>query len=1048
MKIITTRKSVRGRLLLLAIGVELVMLTLLVANSFRLLHGAMTDQARWHVQQMMPVLNAALTAPLAQLDFVTVQAVLNESRATGGINYIVVTDREGHTVASSGWLKGQKLPEPSLKSQRFSFDTLQQYDEAVPIIQSGQRLGTLHLGLDLSRIVSARHMLLVQEISIALAELVFSSLILLLIGYWLTRHLSSLTEASLQVASGNLTPPPLHEGNDEIGQLGAAFNTMSRAIAERVNDLTQAKETAEASERAKSESEDRLRSITDSAQDAILMMDPNGLISYWNPAAERICGYTSAEAIGQDLHALIAPKQYHKAHFAALPKFQQTGQGAAVGKTLDLEVHRKDGKDIAVQLSLSAIHMRDGWHAVGLMRDITDRKKAEQEIIKAKELAEAASTAKSEFLATMSHEIRTPMNGVIGMTGLLLDMGLTDEQRHCAESIRANGESLLGLINDILDLSKIEAGKLDLEIFDFDLQGLLDDFAAAIAVRAYNKGLELFCMAEPPVPMLLRGDPGRLRQILTNLVGNAIKFTNDGEIVIGVALQSETTNDACLLFSVRDTGIGIPKNKTDLLFQKFTQADTSTTRQYGGTGLGLAISRQLAEMMGGTIGVNSEEGKGSEFWFTVRLGKQPEPAQAEMLPPADLTGVRVLIVDDNTTNREILFLRLSSWGMRLAEAQDGATALEALLQAVDEKDPFRIAIIDIDMRMPGISSETLGSAVKADERLAGTDMVMLTSLGMRGDARRFEEIGFAAYLTKPVRHQELKSVLSLILTDKDATRKKSIATRHSTLERLPSFSGSKARILLADDNITNQQVTLGILKKFGFRADAVANGAEALKALETIPYDLVLMDVQMPVMDGLDATRHIRDPQSAVLNHSIPIIAMTAYAMQGDREKCINAGMDDYVSKPVRPQVLAERLEKWLPGGLNEGMQIKGEQMQEKAEETQIPELPVWDKAEMMERCMGDKDLAETLVNGFLMDAPQHIQALKISLRAGNASEAEYLAHTIKGASANLSGERLRAVAFEMEKSARTGDLTVASSRMTELEIQFERLKEVMEKER
>ncbi|MEI6154961.1 MAG: PAS domain S-box protein, partial [Deltaproteobacteria bacterium] len=704
----------------------------------------------------------------------------------------------------------------------------------------------------------------------------------------LTRHLSSLTEASLQVASGNLTPPPLHEGNDEIGQLGAAFNTMSRAIAERVNDLTQAKETAEASERAKSESEDRLRSITDSAQDAILMMDPKGLISYWNPAAERICGYKSTEAIGQDLHALIAPKQYHKAHFAALPKFQQTGQGAAVGKTLDLEVRRKDGKDIAVQLSLSAIHMRDGWHAVGLIRDITDRKlaeealkkseerirlllnstaeaiygidlqgnctfvnpsglrilgytdieqllgknmhhlihhsypdgsvmpveeckiyqairegvkihvdgeffwradgtgfpaecwsypqivnneiagsvvtfvditdrkKAEQEIIKAKELAEAASTVKSEFLANMSHEIRTPMNGVIGMTGLLLDMGLTDEQRHCAESIRANGESLLGLINDILDLSKIEAGKLDLEIIEFDLQNLLDDFAATIAVRAYNKGLELLCATEPRVPTLLRGDPGRLRQILTNLVGNAIKFTNNGEVVIGVTLQSETTNDASLLFSVRDTGIGIPKNKTDLLFQKFTQADASTTRQYGGTGLGLAISRQLAEMMGGTIGVSSEEGKGSEFWFTVRLGKQPEPAQVEMLQPVDLTGVRVLIVDDNATNREILFLRLSSWGMRPAETQDGATALKVLLQAVDEKDPFRIAIID--MRMPGISSETLGSSVKADERLAGTDMVMLTPLGMRGDARRFEEIGFAAYLTKPVRHQELKSV--------------------------------------------------------------------------------------------------------------------------------------------------------------------------------------------------------------------------------------------------------------------------------------------------
>ena len=733
----------------------------------------------------------------------------------------------------------------------------------------------------------------------------------------------------------------------------------------------------------------------------------------------------------------------------------------------EFRMRHKDGSWRWILARGEAVRGPDGkpLRMAGSHTDITERKRTEDVLVRtnrqleetigrANEMAikaEMASIAKSEFLANMSHEIRTPMNGVIGMTALLLDTSLDREQRRYAETIAASGEALLTLINDILDFSKIEAGKLEMETLDFDLSVLLEDFAATLAVKAHEKNIELLCSADPDVPVLLRGDPGRLRQILTNLAGNAVKFTSQGEVEILVRLKSTTASgrvpdeaDVVVLeFSVRDTGIGIPRDKQGFLFEKFTQADTSTTRKFGGTGLGLAISKQLAELMGGEIGVTSEEGQGAEFWFTARFRKQRDAVRHENPNPENLKDVRVLIVDDNGTNRHILMKRLTAWAMRPDEAEDGPSALKALYRALDERDPYRIAIID--MRMPGMNGESLGRAIKADPGLSMTRLVVQTSIAARGDARFFADIGFSGYLTKPVRHNELKNLLALVHDGpaSPATTHRPIETRHTAMEAMPRTGGAKGRILLAEDNLTNQQVALELLKKLGFSADAVEDGKAVLKALETKTYDLILMDCQMPDMDGFEATRHIRASRASYQN--IPVIALTAHAMKSDRQKCLEAGMNDHIPKPVGAKVLLRVLESWIDHG-DSPISPGPEPMAEETANASSSVSPVWDRGGMMERMNHDTDMAEKVMRGFLSDIPGRLKTLRAQIEAEDIVGVERQAHTLKGAALVVGGESLAAFALKLEKTRGNWNMDEARAIMNRLDIEFERLKQAMER--
>jgi PAS domain S-box-containing protein len=796
----------------------------------------------------------------------------------------------------------------------------------------------------------------------------------------------------------------LHQAEQQV-----LHDMIEKEVADHLEALHQENAKVKQSQALLQKSEAKFRTLGESAPDCIFLADSIGQWVYCNSPWTKMTGLTPAESLGHGWTRGLHPQDKENI-------LEQWGQAVRERKGFSQEFRllTPAGEILWVSCRTAPIQYEPGDSGgsggyAGSIKDVSRYKEAEEALRRAKSEAEAAVKAKGEFLAKMSHEIRTPMNGVIGMTSLLADTEMTSQQREYTETIRRSAESLLLLINDVLDFSKVEARKLIFEIIDFNLQETIEGSLELLAETAQAKNIELAGFVLADVPTQLRGDPGRLRQVFVNLVSNAVKFTEYGEVVVSVANLAETETHVDLRIEVRDTGIGIPVEIQPHLFQVFSQADSSTTRKYGGTGLGLAISKQLIELMGGQIGFNSTPGQGSTFWFTARFEKQPTPAKAAS-EPINLSNLHVLIVDDNNTNRRILEDQMQAWGIRATCAAGAQEALEKLQDATEH----RFDIVLLDMHMPGMNGISLAEVIKADSRLARARVIILTSLGQMMSDEQLARIGIDACLVKPVKQARLYECL----TGMRALPRKLPAAQAESGAPPPA----SLRVLLAEDNVINQKVAVAQLRKLGYSPDVASNGLEALEASKRARYDVILMDCQMPHMDGYEVSRQIRLREQIEGGKPVYIIAMTANAMQGDREKCLEAAMNDYLSKPVKNSDLKAALARSQAAALVEDTETDSELLP--AENSSNEDL--LDVERLEAAANDDPKMVQELVDLYFAQAKDLMNGLRAAINSGSAKDVDHFAHKLVGASLACGMSAMVPPLRQLEKRGKEGRLNDA----------------------
>jgi two-component system, sensor histidine kinase and response regulator len=780
-------------------------------------------------------------------------------------------------------------------------------------------------------------------------------------------------------------------------------------------------------------SEQRYRLIVESTFDAFVALDDAGQITDWSTQAESMFGWNRDKAIGKSVSEIF-PSDKNGEDTDHNLRALLARKAGRFQERIELTARRRDGHEFPTEAAISSLQLGEKSLFTAFVHDVTKRKKEEREKEAAKAAAEEGSRVKSEFLANMSHEIRTPLNGVIGMTDLALETELTREQRDYLDTVKLSADALLSVINSILDFSKIEAGKVDLEAVDFELRDCMESALKTLALRADEKGLELLCDVTTEVPDTVMGDPGRLRQILVNLVGNAIKFTDQGEVALRVEVERTEGHQVTLHFVVSDTGIGIAPEKAESIFESFAQADTSTTREYGGTGLGLTISKRLVELMGGRIWIESELGVGSHFHFTIQIVRSEAKLSTAdgITPPEMLAGVKVLVIDDNRTNRRILEGLLKSWGMEPTVVPGAEEALVALDES--KKTGLSFQLIVTDMHMPKMDGFGLVERIKQTGGSATATIMMLTSGGHRGDAARCQHLGISAYLLKPVRKMELREAIAKVLgANHGPAVPTPMVTRDSLQEERDPVK--MLDILLAEDNIVNQKLAVRLLEKRGHKVVVAGNGREALAALTHRSYDLVLMDVQMPEMDGITATTLLREREKLTGAHQV-VIAMTALVMKNDRERCLEAGMDGYLAKPIRAPELDEVLESRM---------VQQTTLHRTESPVPAPGRSPVNVDELLDRLDGDRVFLSELTELFREDYPRQVSAIHEAIQRNDAHGVKQASHALKGALSNLAASEAREMAANLERLGISGDLASASTALDGLEKELARAMESLD---